>query len=222
MQNIRKQCPLFLGIEEDAYFSLLEELHAYPHTYQQDSWIIHEEDHMDHIGILLYGKLQLSQNDLEGNRMLLHELTPGDIFGEVFALQNTSINISIQAIAASQILWISIRHILSPAPSESCCLLLQNLLRILAEKNLHLRNTIHVLSGRSLREKLLRYLTQLSTKQNSLVVHLPYDRQGLADALCVDRSALSRELSKMKQEGILDVHKSTIILKGAVTNRQNV
>lgn len=209
--TVLKNCPLFHKIPDSALPYLLEELRAYTRVYPKESWVAREGKCLQEIGVLLSGRLQLSQDDLDGNRMLLDTLEPSDVFGEVFALHpNTTLPIDIQAIQDTEILWLPVSNLLS---SPSSTQIIHNLLQILAEKNLHLRNRIHILSARSLRQKLLRYFHEIAHSQHSSIIRLPHDRQGLADVLCVDRSALSRELSRMREEGILDYDRSLIHLK---------
>lgn len=209
--DVLKNCPLFHKIPDSASSYLLEELRAYTRAYPKESWVAREGKCLQEIGVLLSGRLQLSQDDPDGNRMLLDTLEPSDVFGEVFALHpNTTLPIDIQATQDTEILWLPVSDLLS---SPSSTQIIHNLLQILAEKNLHLRNRIHILSARSLRQKLLRYFHEIAHSQHSSIIRLPHDRQGLADVLCVDRSALSRELSRMREEGILDYDRSLIHLK---------
>jgi CRP-like cAMP-binding protein len=91
--------------------------------------------------------------------------------------------------------------------------LIQNIIELLANKNVYLNRKLDILSKRSLREKILQFLHSYSTSSKERIITIPYNRLAMADYLGVDRSALSRELSKMKADGLIDYHKNTFILR---------
>jgi CRP-like cAMP-binding protein len=86
------------------------------------------------------------------------------------------------------------------------------MVRLLSYKNLELMKKINHITKRSTREKLLSYLSAEAKKQGSKSFLIPFDRQQLADYLCVERSAMSSELSKMRSEGLLEYQKSFFTL----------
>ena len=101
-------------------------------------------------------------------------------------------------------------------PCETVCAqhrqLTQNLIRVLAQKNMQLNEKAGYLSQRSTREKLLSYLSAQARRAGSASFRIPFDRQQLADFLSVNRSAMSAELSRMQEEGLLRVSRSAFTL----------
>lgn len=203
---------LFHTIEEADLPSLLTILHAFEEHFEKNTYI-----HLPpnpNIGIILQGTLQISKHDFQGNKMLLASLTKGDLFAEVFAISQTQhIPIEIQVSKDAHILWIPYQHMLATMHTSRIHVqLIKNLLQILASKNLMLNKKMEYLSLRTLEERILTYLHDISDNQHSLTFEIPFNRQELADYLCVDRSALSRELSKLQKQGKLTFHKSTFTL----------
>ncbi len=114
----------------------------------------------------------------------------------------------------SEILFLDLKRLqeFSPPFAPFSSVLLQNLLQISMQKNLILSNRIFCTTPKTIRERLLIYLTAQAMRANSTVFEIPFDRQQMADYLNLDRSALSKELGKMKKEGILEFHKNQFIL----------
>ena len=80
------------------------------------------------------------------------------------------------------------------------------------QKNLLLSNRIFCTSPKTIRSRLLTYFSRLSVKYGSSTIQIPFNRQQLADYLNLDRSALSKELGKMQQDGLIEYHKNMIYL----------
>ena len=119
------------------------------------------------------------------------------------------LTVSVQAALPSRILWLDSGQLTQPGLVR----VQQNLLRLLAQKNVFLTGRIEHLSKRSLREKLLSYLSEQAFQADSLEFSIPFNRQELADFLAVDRSALSAVLSGLQKEGILKYHKNHFSLQ---------
>ncbi len=157
-----------------------------------------EGDPAEDIGILLSGAVQIVRNDYSGNRSILADAGPSELFGEAFACaQVRAIPVSVVAVCDSEILLADCRRILHVC-GNTCRFhtqLIRRLLRIVAEKNLMLNQKIEIISKRTTREKLMAYLSLQAKKNGSPEFTIPYDRQGLADYLGVERSAMSAEIS---------------------------
>lgn len=167
------------------------------------------------IGIILSGSVHLIKEDPFGNSTILSEISPGHLFAEAFSCaKKESLPITVVAAEESEILFINYKRVITSC--SSACLfhskLIENMLWVLANNNIFLQEKIQLISRKSTREKLLAYLHDESQKRGGKVFMIPFNRQQLADYLCVDRSAMSNELSKLQQEGILSYHKSSFCL----------
>ena len=172
-------------------------------------------DPISSLGVLLQGKLSIEHDDLWGNKTILSMITPGNIFAETYAcVPGEPLMVNIVAIEDSRILCLNMLHLLTTC-ERSCPhhnKLIRNLLAILAQKNLHLsRRSFHT-AAKTIRARLLSYLSYEASRQGSLSFDIPFNRQQLADYLNLDRSALSNELSKMQKEQIIICHRNHFLL----------
>ena len=208
--NKIKKCKLFNRIKEDELEALLSCLNAKLIKYDKNITIFEEGKVLHSFGVVLSGKLQVVQYDFSGNRSVLNLLEPFQIFGEAFSYVGTNFPMNVETIEKSEVLIMNSTKISNPC--ENGCKfhkqLINNLLHILAHKNVNLTQKIECMAKRTTREKLLTFLSIEAVKNNSKEFEISYDRQGLADYLGVERSAMSAELSKLRQEGILDTKKN--------------
>ncbi len=209
--------PLFHGIDLNNLYPLLECLTFKQREYNEGETIIHEGERVESIGILLSGSAHIVMNDFWGNKNIISNLMPGEIFSEVYALSgaNNLSGVEVISSSASEILFLNFKKMIHMC-SGACSFhntLISNLIRILGEKNLTITEKMRCLSKRSTREKLLAYFSLESKKQGKTKIIIPYNRQELADYLFVDRSAMSSELSKMQDEGLIEYRKNTFYLK---------
>lgn len=209
--SILNECPLFRDIEGEQLTLLLNCLAAKTQAYKRDAFIFRAEERAIYIGIVLSGAANVIQEDFWGNRTILSRAEPGELFGESFSCAEVqTLPVSVVATEASEIMLIDYRKVISTCPS-SCdfhARLISNMLQILARKNVMLTRKMEHLSKRTTREKLLSFLSAQAFHAHSDEVLIPFNRQELADYLCVERSALSRELSAMKREGVLSYEKN--------------
>lgn len=202
-----KKCPLFFGIEEKEFPELFSFLDSPVKSFARGSIFLPAGSPALSTGIVISGHAQIIYEDIFGNRSILGTLLPGDLFAEAFSMVGVSIlPVSAYASTDCSILLIDSKRLLSPCPFQEK--LAKNMLQILAEKNVVLNQKIRYLSRRSTREKLLAYLSDQAKTQRSRHFFIPFQRQELADFLCVERSAMSAELGKLKKEGILDFRRS--------------
>ena len=208
--SILKNCILFDAIEPHTIDSMLACFSAQKKTYQKGEFIFSIGEPANKIGIVLSGSIRIIQEDYWGNRSILSQASTGDLFGESFALAKVSfLPVSVIASEATAILLLNPQKIMVPCSSCACHKqLTQNMLALLAQKNISLTQKIEHNSKRTIREKLTSYLSLQSLQTKSSKFDLPFSRQELADYLTVNRSALSKELSKMQQEGILSYHRN--------------
>ncbi len=212
--NILRKVELFDGINEDLP-SLLHCLGSKEKSYDRGEIILMAGQAVSAVGVVLKGEIQIIQDDFNGNRSILTELGPTHIFAETFASADILESpVTVLAKRDSLILFLGLNRIITTCPS-SCTFhnqLIQNLLKILARKNILLSNKNRLLSQRSIREKVLTYLSMQAEKNTSNRFEISFNRNELADFLCVDRSALSRVLSQLQNEKILTVDHNHFIL----------
>lgn len=211
ISSIRKKCPLFADITENELCSLLGCLSAVRRSYEKNSFIFKTKDRVSSIGIVVSGSVHIAQEDFWGNRTILANISEAGLFGEAFSCAETdTLPVSVIAAEASEILFIGYRKIITTC-SNTCVFhakLIKNMMRILARKNIMLMQKIEFISKRTTREKLLSYLSEQAINNKSGAFFIPFNRQELADYLCVDRSALSREMGIMQNEGLLRFNKN--------------
>ena len=193
-----KNSAIFAGVKEDEILTMLHCLNAVKASKKKDSYILRAGEHTDSMGMLLSGSALIVQEDIWGHRNIMTKINPGDTFAESFAASKTAaLNISVIASEDCEILWMDVNRILAVCPS--------------ACEHHNLIKITHM-SKRTTREKLLSYLSAESLRQGKLSFTIPYDRQQLADFLCVERSAMSAELSKLQKEGLLEYQRNAFTL----------
>ncbi|MDL2275701.1 Crp/Fnr family transcriptional regulator [Desulfosarcina sp. OttesenSCG-928-G10] len=197
---------LFGGIDELQLDSLLTCLRAVKRQYHKDEFVFVVGRKATSVGIVLSGGVRILQEDFWGRRAILAQLEPGELFGEAFScVEKDALPISVIASEPCEILLIDYRKIVTTCSSvcDFHTRLIMNMMRILAEKNILLIRKIEHLSKRTTREKLLSFLSARAVSAGTTTVEIPFNRQELADYLCVERSAMSRELGLMQTEGLL-------------------
>ena len=209
--GILRKCRLFDGLADEDLDRMLHCLGARVSTFDKKYTVFSEGSSAKYIGILLSGAVQILRVDYYGNRSLLEEVHPGELFAEAFACAEVqSLPVSIIASEESEIMLIDCSHILHTC-SNNCGFhqqMIYNLMKDLAQKSLRFHRRVEVTSKRTTREKLLTYLTLCAKEMGSNVFEIPFDRQELADYLEVDRSGLSAEIGKLKKEGFIENEKS--------------
>lgn len=211
-----KNSKLFTGITEAEIAAMLNCLSAAAQSYQKGDFIFRRGEHIHHVALLLEGCVHIQKEDYWGNLSLLSEISEGEIFGEVYAcLDNDTILNNAVSVKPSTVLFLDINRILTTCPS-ACRFherLIRNLLSVMAQKNKLLTQKLDHMSQRTTREKLLSYLSEQSLRAGRPSFDISFNRQQLADYLSVDRSAMSNELCKMRDEGLLCFNKNHFELK---------
>lgn len=208
--------PLFSEFQNDELIKLLTSIEAKVVNLNRGEVIFNENDYFDELCILISGEILLSKIDTSGNRSIIDIINSPKIFAEVFSFTTKKISpVTAEANKDSVIITINTdklssieKHIDDESIINLKYSILNNLLHIFADKNLILLSKIEITSKRNLREKILSFLEQHKARQGTQIFEIPYSRQEMADFLGVDRSALSRELSKLKEENKIDYHKN--------------
>lgn len=213
MKNI-----LFDGIEEESTRKLLKCFNAYEQQYSKGSYIVHSGDTITSLYLVLSGSINAQTFDMYGNVNIISRITEGGLFGGAFAFSEGTPCPDLVAEEDSRILVLPVNRALCPCENkcDTHMRFYSNLIKLLAKRSASLITKINHISQRTIREKLTSYLNTEALRQKSNYIVLEFDRQQLADYLCVDRAALSRELSKMRAEGLIDYNKSTFKLLSRV------
>ncbi len=210
-----KKVTLFENIQEHELPHMLRCLHARTAQYKKGQLPLVAGDAVPCVGIILCGQAHVMREDMDGNRMIITELHECDLFGETFAcIEAQHSPVTVAAVTDMQVMWIDYRRVIT-ACSSACgfhARLIGNMLRLLARKNLKLNNRLEILSKRSVRERLLAYLELQAEHTGKRTFTIPFDRNKLADYLCADRSAVWREMNRLKQENILAFEKNRFTL----------
>lgn len=199
--------PLFTGISREELYSLMGCLAASVISVPRGGPVFLEGDRAGFVGFVLEGSVQIVRDDYYGNRSLLALAEPGELFAEAFACAGVEVMpVSGYATRDSKVMWLECRKMLTVC-SNACRfhnVLVKNLLRVVAQKNLQLSRKIQFMSQKTTREKLMAYLLDQAKQKASPEFTIPLDRQALADFLGVERSAMSAELGKLRKDGILE------------------
>lgn len=216
---------LFEGITPEETAVLLQCVGAREKRFARGETVIAEGDRVESIGIVAAGSVRITRTDLDGNRMIIATFGIGSLFGESFACAGIP-RAPVSVIAETDVSAVFLPFSRLLRTCEAACgfhtRLIENLMRMLARKNLVLNSRIEIAGMRSIREKLKGYVMRLAREQGgagtpgnsdspaaavsrAVTVELPFSRGELAEYLCVDRSALSRELGRMREEGLLEI-----------------
>ncbi|MBR5931440.1 MAG: Crp/Fnr family transcriptional regulator [Lachnospiraceae bacterium] len=209
--QLLKSCPFFTGMTDEEILSILKCVDGRVASVKKDQFIFRTGDSTEDMGLVLTGSVMMIQEDLWGRRNVLGKCFAGDFFGEPYAATPGSVlNLSVLASDDSRILFLNIRRMLTTCPTacEHHNKLTRNLIAVLASKVLQFNEKITHMSRRTTREKLLSYLSSESIRAGKTSFDIPFDRQQLADYLCVERAAMSVELSKLQKDGILKTHRN--------------
>ena len=199
--------PLFDGVSPEDRKTMLGCIGYHIGTFRKGDIVAFEGENLKHIGIVLSGSVDMVKEDLWGNKTMLVRVRRDDLFGETFACGSDNLSVVTFLVSGdAQILFIPFNRVMHSC-TMACVFhhrLIENMVSIIANKNRDLMRKVEVVSKRTIREKILAYLSIQAQVQESRYFEIPLGRVELAEYLCVDRSALTRELVKMKQDGLID------------------
>lgn len=203
--------PIFTGIEENNLLAMMKCLDAYVRNYEKRETIIHVGDPVPEIGLVLQGRVYLTKEDRYGNSNLVAEVGPSQLFGEEFAcMRETRSDVNVTAAQKTRVLFLDIGRVTTQC-SSACVFhqrLIRNLLTVIAAKNHTLNAKMEHMSKRTTKEKLLSYLSDAAGDDPTQWFEIPFNRQQLADYLSVERSAMSWELCKLRDERVIEFQKN--------------
>ena len=207
-----EQIPLFENIGPGELPRMLRCLGTVKKRFRRAEFISLEGDRPGQAGVLLRGAVRMIQEDARGNQVLLDSVGEGDLFGESFiCAEERGSSVSFQAASDCTVLFLPLCRVLRTC-SASCEFhhrLIENLAKIMARKNRLLLERLEILSRRTIRERLLTWFAQQARESGNGRFTCPMGRLEMAEYLCVDRSALTRELARMKREGLVDFSRNT-------------
>ncbi|MDY3751002.1 Crp/Fnr family transcriptional regulator [Christensenella minuta] len=222
--EILQKNELFEGTDEAELRSMLSCLGYTVRQYPKNDMIWNVGAKAQSFGIVLCGQAQVIREDWFGMRSIIAAIPPGGVFGEAFACAGIPRSpVAVRAGADSAVLFLSAEKLLTVC-SSACGFhsrLIRRLTRMLALKNIELNRKIEFMSRRTTKEKLEAYLLSEYGRQKSNPFLIALDRAELADYLGVDRSAMSRELSRMKREGVIDYWKNSFKILDFETIRKS-
>ena len=203
--------PLFRGIQPQERKTMLGCIGYHIAAFRKGDIVAFEEENIRHIGIILSGSVDMVKEDLWGNKTMLVRMRRDELFGETFACGEDNLSVVTFVVSEdARILFLPFDRVMHSC-TMACVFhhrLIENMVHIIAGKNRDLMRKVEVISKRTLREKILAYLSIHAQLQESRYFEIPLGRVELAEYLCADRSALTRELVKMKSEGLIDYDKN--------------
>ncbi|MGN1304503.1 MAG: Crp/Fnr family transcriptional regulator [Oscillospiraceae bacterium] len=209
--SILKNTTLFSGASEEETELMLSCLRARLCTYEKGEFVLHEGEYIERLMILVEGEMHIQRDDHWGNRSIISTVGVGEMFGEAYcAPESGPLLNDVLAVEDSAVIFLDIAKLLTVCPNGCSFheLAVKNLFFAISEKNRRLVRKLDFMSRRTTREKLIAYLSEESKRQNSSAFSIPFNRRQLADFLAVDRSAMSNELCKMRDEGLIEFEKN--------------
>ncbi len=207
--------PMFAGIKPAELDEMLSCLNSYTREYEKGEYILFADEPVPCVGVVIAGTVQMIKEDLWGGKIILTDCVPGDLFGESFVCAGALYSsVTFKAASDVSVLFMPFDRVMHTC-TMACVFhhrLIENMVDLLARKNIRLMEKIEIVSKKTIREKILTYLTILVQKTGSMQVELPMSRTELADYLCADRSALTRELANMKRDGLIDFDRNSFTL----------
>ena len=209
--SVLNKTKMFSGVGEQEIQSMLGCLDARLGEFDKGEYVVRQGEHLCDILVLVEGSLHIQKDDYWGNRSILGQIAVGEMFGEAYvAPESGAVLNDVVAVEKSTVIFFDVKRILTTCPS-ACRFhqtIVQNVFFAISDKNRKLVQKLCHMSKRTTREKLISYLSEESKKQNSSYFTIPFNRQQLADFLSVDRSAMSNELCKMRDEHLIEFDKN--------------
>lgn len=206
-----KKVMLFHSMTDDEIKTALSSLRAREKHFHKGSYVFHAGDTTSRFGIVLSGSVTIETNDIWGNRTILSHIGAGQVFAETYALLSNEpmmVDVTVNEESIIAILQAPVQDVCKDSNQLWINTMTYNLLKISSYKNLHLSGRSFHTSPKTIRGRVMSYLSTVSLQTGSNEFDIPFDRQALADYLNVERTALSKELSKMQKDGYFTVRKN--------------
>ena len=202
---------LFDGVSPEEYAAMMVCFKTVVRTYMKGEEIPMPSGR---VGIVQRGQINLLKTDINGVRTIFEQLKPGGVFGDVLGFSWADASLFLVAEEESDVLYIDYEHIIKRCPNACThhSVVVSNLVRLMSEKTQALSEHLEILSRRTTREKLTAYFSMLAAKNRSSYFTLPFSQTSLADYICVDRSAMVRELRRMSDDGLIEMERRNVKL----------
>ena len=200
--------PLLEGVSPQEYQTMHACLGVYEQSFRPDDVIYDFGDGRRMLGIVSQGSAVVERIDREGGRAILEHLGPGGVFGEMMMFKAAGDDsVVVRAAAPTRVSFLRSDAVMRRCEHACAChsRMVENLFRLVTEKATSLSERVEVLSRRSIREKLLRYFQLQAAKGHGPSFQLPFSLSALADYISADRSAMMRELKKMREEMLVTI-----------------
>ena len=203
---------LFEGLEKKAVAGFLKEARCRLGSFPRGTILLSQGDSVAAAGVLLSGKIKAYRLNRQGEENLQSVLDPGSMFGDMLmATDNSKSPVTVEVTEDARVLFVPFDSIMT-AGGEFGNRLRVNLLHELSARYWALSRKVRYLSERSLRGRIALFLLDAARDQGGLTFTLPMTREAMASLLGVNRSALSRELSRMEKDGLLAVYRGSFRL----------
>lgn len=213
--NQIKNSPVFFGMNDEELKGLLECFSARVRKFEKDEMIVRQGDLISNIYLILDGEVNIEKDSYWGRRIIISRLGKNDNLALSF-VGSQNVESSVDAIATRDTFVLVLSYEKCTSMCQNACtrhkVLINNLFQILSKENIELIQKIENVSQKTIREKLLTYLSNEAQKRHSNRFEIHFNRQDLADYLNVDRSAMSFELSKLQKEGLITYNKNNFEL----------
>lgn len=207
------QIELFKKINNNDVLELLKCTGIKTKTFKKDAFILKNGAKIDYLGVILDGNAQITKQDSLGKNVVIETLKVNDIFGHnIVCLGEKYSPVDIISENNCEVLFLPFEKVITPC-AKLCpyhLQLIKNIMMMISKRNSLLTDKIDILGQKTTREKILTFLNSYKNEEKSFSI--PYSRKEMAKFLCVDRSAMSRELCKMRDEGILKFYKNNFEL----------
>lgn len=205
---------LFQGLEPAEWEQALSALDVTERAYEENEMIFAAGDCTERMGLVLSGSVTIESGDIWGNRTVLSHIGAGQFFAETYALLGESMLVDVRANEGCRIAFLRLAAL--QGPERWAAKLTRNLLSISARKNLTLSLRSFHTAPKTVRERVTAYLATAALRTGESEFDIPFDRQQMADYLNLDRTALSKELGRMRRDGIIDVRKNHFVLRRSI------
>lgn len=203
--------PVLKGISEEEWKQMQEEGCLREACFKKNEVIFRMGEMIHEIGMIISGGAHIQTADPLGNLSILSDVEEGEVFGESYAFCREPLMVEVVAAKDTHLLFLDV-DLLQLGKGSWKKKIKENMLQISLRKNFLLSQRIFCTTPKTVRQRVLTFLTAQSVKQKGKNIEIPFNRQQMADYLNLDRSALSKELGKMQKEGILDFHKNVFRL----------
>lgn len=207
-KKIMRKAMLFQGINDKEYDTLISCLSPQIKLFSKNEILLLTGSSINHVGIVLSGTASAYLEHANGNKTLISNLAPMSVLGEVLASTRAHLS-PVTVYAASDLMVAFIEREKIYAMCQAACSahrkFSQNILKSIGDKYFYLFDRIAILREKTLRAKITAYLYSLSENGKITTVTIPYSKTMLADYLLANRSALSKELRKMEDDGLITV-----------------